>query len=387
MKIAEVTATFPPYQAGSGNVAYHNARLLSERGHEVTVFTQRPRVPFPDDRKPFETRYLTPLLTVGNAPFLPGLGAALRGFDLIHLHYPFIFGTEMTLVAARRYGIPLLLTYHNRLWAESGLKAWLFSGYNAVIEPWALRRAARVIAVSRDHLKALFPGLHAVEVPNGVSTDLFKPYDAAACRRVLNLPPDQFLGLFVGALDAAHPFKNLSALLRAWTRLSHGLLLVVGDGPLRPAFEREAQKLGLRDRVRFEGGADHQRLPWYYSAADVTVLPSRNTESFGMVLVESMACQTPVVATNLPGVRQVVQHRETGLLIPVDDEALFQALAWMAEHPRERARMGRQGRQWVERHYAWPIVGQKLEEACLEALAASVHTGRRLAPKGRQAPP
>jgi glycosyltransferase involved in cell wall biosynthesis len=65
----------------------------------------------------------------------------------------------------------------------------------------------------------------------------------------------------------------------------------------------------------------------------------------------------------------VVKHRETGLLIPADDDAaLYGALRWMADHPRERLAMGHQGRIAAERQYAWPIVGQKLEEACFEAL-------------------
>ncbi|MCY0899375.1 MAG: glycosyltransferase family 4 protein [Firmicutes bacterium] len=369
MKIAAVTATFPPYHGGVGNVAYHNARLLSDRGHQVTVLTQEPPAGTTRPAVPFRIEYLRPLFTLGNAPLLPRLAMRLQGYDLIHLHYPFIFGTEMTLHAARRYRIPLLVTYHNRLLARAGLKKGLFSAYNLLVEPRALRCAHRVVAVSQDHFHSLFPHVPCLEVPNGVDIDLFRPRPRTACRRLLSLPDSGFLALFVGTLDAAHAFKNLPALLRALQHLHSVHLIVVGEGSLREQFMRQAAGLGIAGRVRFVGSRNHDQLPWYYSAADITVLPSNQTESFGMVLIESMACGTPVIATNLPGVRQVVKHRETGLLIPPDDDAaLYGALRWMADHPRERVAMGHQGRITAERQYAWAIVGQQLEGACFEAL-------------------
>ncbi len=139
MKIAHVTATFPPYWAGTGNVAYHNARLLHERGHEVVVFTAST----PRDAEmqfPFEVRRLPAVFRIGNAPLTPGLVSALRGFDAIHLHYPFIFGAELTALAARRYRIPLMITYHNDLLA-GGARGLIFRAYTATSQPLVLRQA------------------------------------------------------------------------------------------------------------------------------------------------------------------------------------------------------------------------------------------------------
>src|SRR5438270_13371710 len=86
MRIAHVTATFPPYWAGTGNVAYYHARTLTERGHDVTVFTATPHRGG-SQRFPFAVEYLRAPFRLGNAPFTPHLVYRLRGFDLIHLHY------------------------------------------------------------------------------------------------------------------------------------------------------------------------------------------------------------------------------------------------------------------------------------------------------------
>lgn len=106
MKIAHVTATFPPYWAGTGNVAYHHARILHQRGHEVTVFTAR--IPGGVSQSfLFPIEYLRTPFRLGNAPLTPQLVLRLGGFDLIHLHYPYIFGTELALLAAKHYRTPL----------------------------------------------------------------------------------------------------------------------------------------------------------------------------------------------------------------------------------------------------------------------------------------
>ncbi len=379
MKIAEVTATFPPYRGGVGNVAYHNARLLAERGHQVTVITQPspPEAELAEER--FGVRRLTPLLRLGNAPWLKGLISSLKEFDLIHLHYPFIFGAEMSLWAAKRHNIPLLLTYHNRLIEKSGAKRLLFPLYNLLMEGRVVRLANARIAVSKDHFDALFEKVSCVEVPNGVDTRLFSPHDSLMARHSLGLPPHAPLVLFVGGLDAAHRFKNVPGLLRALSYFPQYHLAVVGRGELVPALRDLARHLNLMERIHFDDNCPTKRLPLYYSAADVTVLPSNRTESFGIVLAESMACGTPVIATNLPGVRDVVRHGKTGFIVPVNDDAtLAAAIQWMISHRQERQEMGQQGRIHAARQYDWEVVGDKLELACRQAIngthkAAALH--------------
>jgi D-inositol-3-phosphate glycosyltransferase len=139
--------------------------------------------------------------------------------------------------------------------------------------------------------------------------------------------------LFVGRIQR---LKGLEVLVRAFARLNDldARLLIVGGQPGTSHESREISRLqhlvarlGIEDRTRFVGAVAHDRLPLYYSAADVTVMPS-SYESFGLVAVESLACGTPVVATRVGGLTSIVHDGETGLLVPWRDADLF------AEHLR-----------------------------------------------------
>jgi len=380
VKIAHVTSTFPPYWAGTGNVAYHNVRALHERGHEVTLFTARlgkeSAPPFP-----FAAERLPSTFCLGNAPFTPGLVGRLRGFDLIHLHYPYIFGAELSTLAARQTRTPLVLTYHNRLQERTLVKGGLFRAYNRTAEPFVLRRAARLCAVTRDHLTSLHPHLQndprVSELPNGVDTRHFRPLDKVRARQLIGAPPKVPLALFVGALDSAHRFKNVGGLLKAFAgiRTRDAQLWVVGDGDLKGELEAQAKRLGLR--VRFVGKRCPEDLPPFYAAADVSVLPSVAVESFGLVLIESLACGTPVVASNLPGVRTVVAHERDGLLVPPGDaEALREAITTLFERPTWALRLGCHGLLKVRQSYDWASVSDRLERIYEEVLESWTFTSR-----------
>lgn len=367
MRIAHVTATFPPYWAGTGNVAYHNARLMHERGHEVTVFTAAT----PRDHEvtfPFAVERLPVVFRVGNAPFTPSLVRRLRGFDVIHLHYPYIFGAELVIWAAWRKRTPLVFSYHNQLQERHPVKRTLFALYNVLVEPLLFRQAARIVAVRRDHFLALHPRFaddpRLVEVPNGVDTHAFAPGDRKAARVALGLPAEAPVALFVGALDQAHRFKNVDGLLRAFARVTvpDARLVIVGDGDLRPGLTWLAGELGVGERVAFLGRRAPEALPPIYAAADVSVLPSTGVESFGVVLIESMACATPPIVADLPGVRVAVAHEVDGLLVPPGDEgAITQSLERALGDLPATCAMGERGRAKVVRQYDWRVIGDRIE--------------------------
>lgn len=390
LRVAHVTATFPPYLAGTGNVAYHNALELARRGHEVHVFTAATRLP-PGWCDPPEIRVhrLAAPLRLGNAPLTPALPWRLRGFDLVHLHWPYIFGAELTWLAHRLLGVPYVMTYHIDL-IGAGVRARLFAAYQAIWVARLVRGAREIYAVSLDHFASTAGaesarrfGRAVREIPNGVDLERFAPGSREAARSRLGLPREGPLLLFVAALDRAHHYKGLSHLLEALGRLEgEPRLVVAGEGELRAGYEEEARRRGLGERVRFAGAVGHDRLPGYYRAADVTVLPSTHTESFGLVLAESLACGTPVVASNLPGVRSVVEDGVTGLLArPGDAEDLAAKMRAILEDPVGRERMGAAGRRRAEEHYDWRRVGEQLEQVYESVL--SQPRGARLAPLPR----
>jgi glycosyltransferase involved in cell wall biosynthesis len=377
LRIAHVTATFPPYRGGTGNVCYHNARELTERGHEVHVFTAAmPGAPAGIVHDGITVHRMTPLARIGNAPVLPGLVAALRGFDLVHLHYPFILGAEQVRLAALLHRMPVVISFHNDL-IGNGARALVFDRYQRLSAVLTVRSAAQLCAVSLDHYQSsrlwrALPGAcpPATELPNGVDCAHFAPGDVGEVRARYGIPTDVPLVLFIAALDRAHHFKRLDVLIRALATMPDLRLLIVGDGDMRTAYEQEVAAAKLTDRTIFVGAVDHQQTPPFFRAADVTVLPSSPPESFGLVLIESLACGTPVIASNIPGVRTVVAHGSDGLLVPAGNPgALASTLGWFLARPNEQRRaMGMAGRDKVERNYTWPVIGARLERVYAQIL-------------------
>jgi glycosyltransferase involved in cell wall biosynthesis len=377
MRIAHVSATFPPYYAGTGLVCYHNALELARRGHRVTVFTAAHppgEHPYPPE---IEVRRLPVLFRSGNAPFLPGL-LKIRGFDLIHLHYPF-FGGEPSAIAAWLSNTPLVITYHQDALLH-GIQGKIEKILRWTVERWVLRSASRVLFTSMDYARAsyIMPILKGreeaiSEMPNGVDPERFFPgRPPEDLERRFRHSAEEKIVLLVAGLDRSHYFKGVPVLLQALSQLPPTVKgVIVGDGDLRAGYEQMSRESGISSRVFFPGRVAEEKLPDFYRLADVTVLPSTTMgEAFGLVLLESLACGTPVIASNLPGVRSVVSDGRDGLLAPPGDVAdLAEKMDRLLNDPALCHEMGRRGRARVEGEYAWERAGERLEQLYLEVLA------------------
>lgn len=266
MRIAHITATFPPNYTGTGNVAFYNARELSRLGHDVHVFTANYlRAPAGEKLEGIEVHRLKPLVQAGNAPFTPQLPPMLREFDLIHLHFPFVSGAELVRLASRSTHTPLLVSFHNDLVGD-GARARLFSVYQRFSAWSTVRHAARLCVVSKDHyhasiLKQQLPNNQplVVEIPNGVDGKEFHPEVSGNIREQYSIPIDTKLVLFVAVLDRAHHFKGLGRLLEAIALLPEDIwLMIAGDGDARDSYERQA--LGLAGRRYIDAKYDWRNL-------------------------------------------------------------------------------------------------------------------------------
>jgi len=323
-----------------------------------------------------------PLAAIGNAPLIPSL-ARLSGFDVLHLHYPFIFGAELVLAGRlqrRMRSAALLVHYKNRLVA-GGARGAMFEAYEHSVAPALIRAADRVCVLSRDHASSV-PYLRralerapdrVVEMPNGVDVDSFAPGpDSAGRRAALGIPGDAVVAAFIATLDRAHHFKRLDlaidALARSGERGLH--LLVAGGGELLEGFRARAAAAGVGDRVHFLGAVPHAELPGVLRAADLILLTTEPPESFGIVLIEAMASGLPAVASDYPGVRAVVDPGENGILVPVGDvaataEALHEIIAIGGP---QRRRMGAAGRAKAEREWGWPRLVERMDAAYAGAI-------------------
>ncbi len=372
MKIAQVSATFPPYMGGTGNVCYHYAKGLAGLGHDVTVFTSRYSDDGKSDHDNFSINRFRPLFRIGNAPCIPQL-LGMEKPDTIHLHYPFYFGGEMLYLLKKIRGYDYIVSYHNNVVLEGFLK-YPVSLHTKIISRQILASAERIIVPTMDFFSTLvqprfsLPEEKVIEIPNGVDLSCFSG-DGNAIRQRYGIPDESRVILFVGALDTAHYYKGLEVLMQSVqllkSRTPPAILLVVGDGDLKSQYQSLARHLGIQDRTIFTGTIpDFPDLARHYLASDIVIYPTvaDSIESFGMVAAEGMAAGRPVIASNIPGVRAVVEHEKTGFLFqPGNPSALAEKIEVLLSDESLCRRLGKNGREKAEKEYNWDSIIQRLE--------------------------
>lgn len=378
-------------EAGGMNVYIDElAASLVGRRVDVTVFTRRTD-PGQPDVLVTSGGYRVAHVSAGPARRIPisGLGAWVEEFaervtdaiaergcggtDLVHSHY-WLSGWA-GLAVKQTVGLPLVNSFHTLGRVKDSTRR-----PGQPPEP-LLRIAAEteVIALSDCIIASTeYEAMDLIEQygadpsrvcvnPPGVDIDRFRPGDRAEARREIGVDRAPTV-LFVGRIQA---LKGLDVAVEAFCtvrdRLADARMMVVG-GPSGPSGEEEhrsiremADRLGLRDAVTWWGVQPHSRLPIFYRAADVLVVPSRS-ESFGLVAAEAQASGLPVVAANVGGLRYVVRDGISGLLVDGWDPADYgKALLRILESPAEGGRLAR-GAQEAGRRYGWDRATDRLLE-------------------------
>ena len=208
-------------------------------------------------------------------------------------------------------------------------------------------------------------------IPCGVNLELFQPMDKEIAKWQLGFSDDKIV-LFVGRIE---PLKGIDQLLRAMTYLQNGqgLRLVVIGGDEHSQYEMErlqklSRALHIGGSVTFPGLIKHEKLPNFYSAADVCVIPSYY-ESFGLVALESMACGTPVVATNVGDLKSIIHQGETGYVV-MDNapHRLAEKIALLLSKPSSDMKSALSIRESVTR-FSWSNIAQAIIKECRLAQA------------------
>jgi glycosyltransferase involved in cell wall biosynthesis len=251
-------------------------------------------------------------------------------FDLIDAHYFYPDGVSAVLLG-RHFNRPVTVTARG-----SDLTLLARHAVPRAMIRWAAHQADGLMTVSgglRDELARLDVDAARVTVlRNGVDLDLFRPADRAAARARLGVHRPCLAS--VGHLISR---KGHDLAIEALASLPEFMLLVVGEGPDRDMLERLATRTGVADRVRFLGTVAHEELGTVYSAADALVLAS-SREGWANVLLESMACGTPVIASNIPGTCEVVAEPAAGRLMKARTaQAIVEAARDMLSAPPDRS--------------------------------------------------
>ena len=282
--------------------------------------------------------------------FCPDLPAALARVeaDILHLHVP--NPTMIVALLRARPTIPVVVTYHSDV-----IRQRLLGALFRPLERLAYRRVRAILTTSPG-----YPAGSAFLKPYGDRLDLLPhgidlaPYlePSAADRDEAARLRETYPGpLWVGCGRLVY-YKGFVNAIRALPHVP-GTLLIVGEGPDRPALEAEARRLGVADRVVLRGGVP--ALAPYYLAADAFWFPSNaRSEAFGLVQVEAMASGCPVLNTHVPhsGVDWVSRHEETGLTVPIDDpRALAAAANRLLDEPGLRDRLAAAARERAVREF------------------------------------
>ena len=203
-------------------------------------------------------------------------------------------------------------------------------------------------------------------VHNGVDVDQFKPLARGAqLRQRLGLPGDVRVLASVGRLVG---WKGLRVILNVLQQLPQDVhYLVVGEGPDEARLREQAAQLGLGGRVHFCGRIPHDELPQVLAQADLLLQPSLGEESFGITLVEAMACALPVLASRQGGMTEIVVPGVTGELLPPGEvEAWRAAIAAMLAQPDRMRALGAAGRMRAVAEFTWAANAAKLERLLQE---------------------
>ena len=362
-----------PYLFPEGGGLERYAHTLSERfralGHDVVELGHGPALP--------------PRWKLSNTPLSLRYHREARRilresrFDVVSVHTPVPGCAELAALAARRAGVPYVVTYHaGRLEAPKGSPLGLAAAlHRATFERMLLAGASGRIAVSPFVARNVYRDHPCAIIPPGVDATRFRPGEPESPGRIL----------YVGPVDRAYAWKGFEVLVEAFERVADAFpaahLRVVGKGSLVESYQARFAAEGLADRVSFAGRVEEEALPSEYQRASVVVLPSTSSaESFGMVLAEANACGRPVIGSRVGGVPSFVHDGRNGLLCkPGDAASLAAKIARLLRDPALRRRLGAEGRARVLNAHRWDALAKETLAVLEGATGASGRAPRRSA--------
>jgi D-inositol-3-phosphate glycosyltransferase len=380
-------------EAGGMNVYVRElARELGRRGVAVDIFTRSQRRGEPQIVELGPNARVVTVRTGPNAPYdknwvldyLPEFVSRIRCFadgqdlhyDLIHSHY-WLSGVA-ALELRNMWDVPVVHMFHtlgamknevarNAVWGETdervAIEGRLLCEADAIVAATPLDRAQMRFHYNLQHERIAV-------IPCGVDTANFRPHPQAEARQRVGLPPQPAkIALFVGRIE---PLKGLDTLIQATSlavrdRPELQLVVVGGDAHAREdqwgSEERRLRELvaelGMCEHVRFIGSRPQAQLPLLYSAADMVAVPS-HYESFGLVALEAQACGTPVIASDVGGLKYTVRDGVSGFLEPWNDSHAFAArIRHLVEHEGLREEMGAHAIANAQ-SYAWPRIADQV---------------------------
>lgn len=341
MHIAHFTNTYYPVISGVVRSISSFRQALTELGHNVFIFAQH--VSNHKDDEPFIFRYPTidlPTshnfpLTIPISPFIDKLLPSLK-LEAIHSHHPFLLG-QAAATKAEELDLPLIFTFHTRYRDYSHYVSLKQDLVKDAIDVWLgeYMQKCHHIVVPSEGIKEVLAENYGVTrqitaLPTGIDIRPYQAADDQTVRQERDWGDDKVL-ISIGRLAQEKNWETLIAgAAQVMQERDDVRLVIIGDGEQRKALKKYAEELGVGNQVEFTGKIPFEDVPRYLKAADLFCFASL-TETQGLVTMEALAADLPVVAVDATGTSDVVEHGKQGLLTENDSEALAQALEKVIE--------------------------------------------------------
>ncbi len=326
---------------------------------------------------PFEKRYTTLQRDFVKISFLNKLKAR---YDLIHYHglfspFGFLLNDKIPLVITAHGYSSFETVAHGRIKPNS-----IQFKFMRWMEKKTVERADAVIAVGKTLRRWIIKELGAEPhkvfyVPNGIDPYVFKliPLEKNPLRSKINGNPilifTKHFSPIYGAKDLILAFKEI---LKSYPNAK---LIMLGDDRYKNEVVLFSKEFNIYNDIYFVGRVENKKVPYYLSLADIFINPTHTRETFGISLIEAMACELPVIATAVGGPKEILEEgkrqmgKDVGILIPPKDpEAIAQSITYLLEHPEEAREMGKRAREFVLKNYTWDIVAKKTLEVYEQVL-------------------
>jgi len=383
MNVALAAPYFHPHIGGVESHVMALAKELIKKGHRATVFTSRhdPNLDLRENVDGIDVRRIPMRAMLFQTPMTPRLVREIQkeDWDVIHSHSPPPLTAYYAAKASRLCKTPLVHTHHCDPELPSTMGRVVTWVYQRTLLASTLRRASRIIVYTESYAATSLAiwKYPTVCVPTGLDIDRFGPQADGNAIRERHRLEDRKVVLFVGRLTE---HKGIQTLIEAAPLLPEDTAFVlVGPGEFPRAWTRLMRQLGVEDRFLKVGKVPESELPAYYSACDLLVLPSvSRLEAFGLVLVEAMASGKPVVASDIPGVRDVLKDGVTGFLAePFSAKDLAEKLNAILSNDELAAEMGRRARIHAREHYCWKVIGDIIERVYKDVISEKGHAPQR----------
>ncbi|MBN1995699.1 MAG: glycosyltransferase [Anaerolineae bacterium] len=340
--IAHFVNTYHPVISGVVRSVSVFRQALTELGHNVFVFAQH--TGDYDDPEPFIFRYPAidlPMthnfpLTIPISPFVDKLLPTLK-LDVIHSHHPFLLG-RTAVGKAQELNLPLVFTFHTRYREYSHYISLNQEFVKKAIDRWVgdyMQQCHHIVAPSNSIKKILADEYGVREqvttIPTGIDLQPYQQADGQAIRQERGWGQEQVL-ISVGRLAKEKNWETLLAAAgQVMQQRKNVRLVIIGQGEEKKNLKKMAQDLGIVDRVEFIGLIPFADVPRYLKAADLFCFASI-TETQGLVTMEAIAANLPVVAVGATGTRDVITHGREGLLTDNHSQALAQAICQVIDN-------------------------------------------------------